>query len=75
MDTEKHIKVSLLCVMLFAIIVIMFGFVLPYCISQKNTLFVVGGFIALGYSLWLVVHVSVAIHKIVKSKGESDESH
>lgn len=74
MDTEKHIKVSLLCVMLVAIIVIMFGFVLPYSISQKNTLFVVGGFIALGYSLWLVIHVSVTIHKIVKSKGASDES-
>ncbi len=74
MDTEKHIKVSLLCVMLVAIIVIMFGFVLPYSISQKNTLFVVGGFIATGYSLWLVIHVSVTIYKIVKSKGESDES-
>lgn len=74
MDTEKHIKVSLLCIMLIATIVTMFGFVLPYSISQKNTLFVICGFLALGYSLWLVVHVSVTIHKIVKSKGTSDES-
>ena len=74
MDIKKHVKVSLLCVMLVAIIVIMFGFVLPYCISQKNTLFVVGGLIALGYSLWLIIHVSVTIHKIVKSKGGSNES-
>lgn len=74
MDTEKHIKVSLLCIMIFAIISIMFGFVLPYCISQKNTLFVISGFIALGYSLWLVIHVFVTIYKTVKSKGVSDES-
>ena len=68
MNVENHIKNSLLCVVIIVIIAIMIGFVIPYCISSKNTLYVIGGFIALAYTIWLVIHGAIIIYKIIKSK-------